>query len=78
MKRGSKELNLCVALVTLGSYPGVKYRHGVQLVSFFSRDMWVLLWVNWGRISPTCGAKNIKSKRSIGESWWPAWRLWGI
>jgi hypothetical protein len=24
---------------------GVKYRHGVALVSFFSRDMWVPLWV---------------------------------
>ena len=45
MKRGGKESNLYVALVTLVSSAGVKYRHGVALVSFFSCDMWVPLWV---------------------------------
>ena len=45
MKRGGKESKLYVALVTLGSSAGVKYHHGVALVLFFSRDMWVPLWV---------------------------------
>jgi hypothetical protein len=45
VKRGGKESKLYVALVTPGSSAGVKYRHGVAFVSFFSRDMWVLLWV---------------------------------
>jgi hypothetical protein len=45
VKRGGKESKLYVALVTPGSSAGVKYRHGVALVSSFSRDMWVPLWV---------------------------------
>jgi len=45
LKRGGKESQLYVALVTPGSSAGVKYRHGVALVSFFSRDVWVPLWV---------------------------------
>jgi len=57
VKRGGKESELYVALVTPGPSAGVKYRHGVALVSFFSRDMWVPLWVTGGRISPNCGAK---------------------
>ena len=36
---------------------GVKYRHGVALVSSFSRDIWLPLWVPGGRISLNCGAK---------------------
>jgi hypothetical protein len=40
---------LYVALVTPGSAAGVKYRHGVALVSSFSRAMWVPLWVTGGR-----------------------------
>ena len=43
-------------------------------MSFFSCDMWVPLWEDqsylWG--------KNIRCKRSIGESRWLVWRLWGI
>ena len=39
------ESKLYVALVTLGASAGVKYRHGVALVSFFSLDMWGPLWV---------------------------------
>ena len=35
------ESKLYVALVTPGASAGVKYRHGVALVSFFSLDMWV-------------------------------------
>ena len=45
MKRGGKESKLYVALVTPGSSSGVKNRHGVALVSSFSRDLWVPLWV---------------------------------
>ena len=45
MKRGRKESKLYVALVTPGSSAGVKYRHGVALVSLISCDMWVPLWV---------------------------------
>ena len=44
---------LYAALVTPGSSAGVKYRHGVALMSSFSRAMWVPLWVTGGRISPT-------------------------
>jgi len=39
------ESKLYVALVTLGVSAGVKYRHGVALVSFFSLDLWVPLCV---------------------------------
>ena len=45
MKRGSKGSKLYVVLVTPGSSAGVKYRHGVTWMSFFSCDMWVPLWV---------------------------------
>ena len=45
MKRGRKGSKLYVALVTPGSSAGVKYRHGVDWVSFFSCDIWVPLWV---------------------------------
>ena len=44
MKRGGDQ-KLYVALVTPGSSAGVKYRHGVALVSSFSRAMWVPLSV---------------------------------
>jgi hypothetical protein len=37
----ANESKLYVALVTPGSSAGVKYRHGVALVLFFSLDMWV-------------------------------------
>ena len=39
------ESKLYVALVTPGASAGVKYRHGVAWMSFFSPDMWVPLWV---------------------------------
>jgi hypothetical protein len=39
------ELKLYVALVAPGASARVKYRHWVALVSFFSLDMWVPLWV---------------------------------
>ena len=39
------ESKLYVVLVTPGASAGVKYRHGVALVSYFSLDMWVPLWV---------------------------------
>jgi hypothetical protein len=45
VKKGRLESKLNVALVTPRSSAGVKYRHGVALVSFFSLDMWVPLWV---------------------------------
>ena len=45
-KRRVSNQKLYVALVTPRSSAGVKYRHGVALVSFFSRGMWVPLWVN--------------------------------
>jgi hypothetical protein len=50
-KRRVRNQKLCVALVTPGSSAWVKYRHGVALVSSFSRDMWVPLWVTGGRIT---------------------------
>jgi hypothetical protein len=46
-KKESKESKtIYTALVTPESSSGaVTYRHGVAVVSFFSRDMWVPLWV---------------------------------
>ena len=38
------ESKLYAVLVTPGASAGVKCRHGVALVSFFSLDMWVPLW----------------------------------
>ena len=47
-KRRGRDQKLYVALVTPGSSAGVVYRHGVALVSSFSRAMWVPLWVLQG------------------------------
>jgi hypothetical protein len=46
-KEESKESKtIYIALVTLeSSSGGVTYHHGVAVVSLFSRDMWVPLWV---------------------------------
>ena len=54
-----------------------------QVPSWGSLGVVLLLWYvgptvgGWGRISPTCGAKNMSCKRSIGGSRWLVWRLWG-
>ena len=53
MKRGRKGSKLYVALVTPRSSAGVKYRHGVAWVSFFSCDDVGPTVCDWGRISPT-------------------------
>ena len=57
VKRGCRESKLYVALVMPGSSAGVKYRHGVALASFFSRDMWFPLWVTGGGSVLTVGQK---------------------
>jgi hypothetical protein len=41
-------------------------------VSFFSLDMWV---TGVGLVPPV--GQKYKCKRSIGESRWLVWRLWG-
>jgi len=44
-EEGKESKKLYAALVTPGSSAGVKYRHGVALVSSFSRDIWVPLYL---------------------------------
>ena len=77
MKRGGKESKtIYVALLMPRSSAGVKYRHGVALMLFFSCDMWVPVWVTGvGSVLPL--GQNIRCKRSIRESRWLVWRLWG-
>jgi hypothetical protein len=43
-EKGRMELKLCCS-GNAGASAGIKYRHGVALVSFFSLDMWAPLWV---------------------------------
>ena len=57
VKRSRKGSKLYDALVTPGSSAGVKYRHRVAWVSFFSCDDVGPTVGDWGRISPICGAK---------------------
>jgi hypothetical protein len=45
-KESKESKTIYIALVTPESPSGgVTYRHGVAVVSLFSRDMWVPLWV---------------------------------
>jgi hypothetical protein len=45
-KESKESKTIYIALVMLASPSrGVTYRHGVAVVSLFSRDIWVPLWV---------------------------------
>ena len=56
MKRGEWKQKLYAVLVTPGASAGVKCPQGSLGVVLLT-DMRVPLWGDWGRFSPTCGAK---------------------